>query len=180
MLTQSRLKELLDYDPDTGAFTWLISTNHKIKIGAMAGTVMSRGYRRIGFDGQYYRAHRLAWLYVHGEWPKDQIDHINGDPSDNRLINLREAVNYENGQNRKKGFNNSSGFIGVSWHSASRKWNARIQINKKVKSLGYFGDADAAYSAYLAAKAEMHTFNPTVRAAMERGIVNNPVAQTTA
>lgn len=162
-LTQSRLKELLHYDPETGAFTWRGSIGRKIRAGDKAGSRCGKGYWVIGFTRKYYKAHRLAWLYVHGRFPIGDIDHINGVRHDNRIVNLREATKAENGQNICKHRDNKSGFIGVSWHPATRKWRSRIRTNRKLKSLGLFDTPDAAYSAYLAAKAELHTFNPTVR-----------------
>jgi hypothetical protein len=86
-LTAERLRELLNYDPDTGVFTWRVRPVHSHRVGDIAGSVRTtRGYRLIGVAGRVYKAHRLAWLYMMGEWPKDQIDHINRDPSDNRFL----------------------------------------------------------------------------------------------
>lgn len=163
MLTQSRLKELLHYCPDTGVFTWQ-RARQGVRVGCVAGGIGGEGYRSIRVDGRNYLAHRLAWLYVYGEWPKDQIDHINGVKDDNRIANLREATNAENNQNLAMRSSNKSGFVGVHWHSRDRKWHANIRINMKRKFLGRFNTPESAHAAYLAAKAELHTFNPTVRA----------------
>ena len=162
MITQERLKELLDYNPETGLFTWLVSKGTRREDG-IAGSLHPEGYWQIGIDGKLYKAHRLAWLYMTGEWPKDQIDHINGIRDNNRFINLREATQAENHQNRALNANNVSGYPGVSWHKRDCKWQGHITLDGKQKHLGYFDTPEVAHSAYLAAKAELHTFNPTVR-----------------
>lgn len=163
MINQERLKELLHYDPETGMFIWCVKPSRRVKSGAAAGGIDSKRYRVIRIDGVYYKAHRLAWLYVHGRFPIRDIDHINGVRDDNRIANLREATRAENGQNRKKNINNTSGFHGVSWDSANRKWRASIQVNSRPKRLGLFDAPESAHAAYLAAKAELHTFNPRIR-----------------
>ncbi len=162
MLTQSRLKELLRYDPDTGVFTWAVR-RHGVRIGDVAGGVDFYGYLCIKIDGRLYKAHRLAWLYVYGKWPADQMDHINGVCDDNRLRNLREATHAQNEQNRALNANNVSGYPGVSWHKRDRKWQSQIGFEGRGKHLGYFDDPESAYAAYLSAKAKLHTFHPTVR-----------------
>lgn len=96
----NRVKKLLDYDKLTGIFKWKIQQSNRIKIGSIAGTIRDNGYIKIIIDGQLYFAHRLAWLYVTGEWPKQNIDHKNGIKNDNKFDNLREATHSENGQNR--------------------------------------------------------------------------------
>jgi len=98
MLTQSQLKEILTYNPDTGIFTWLVASNGRIRVGDIAGTT-DNGYVRIMIERTKYRAHRLAWLYVHGESPKEQIDHINHIRDDNRINNLRCVSCHENFKN---------------------------------------------------------------------------------
>lgn len=162
MLTQSRLKELLNYDPDTGIFTRRVSASNRVKIGDRAGSVNGMGYRHIYVDGNLYLAHRLAWLYVYGGFPPSGIDHINAVKDDNRIVNLREATQSENNQNRAKQSNNTSGFRGVSWHATAKKWHARIGVGNKLKHIGLFDTPEAAHAAYLAAKAELHKFNPVV------------------
>lgn len=162
-ITQDELKELLHYDPETGVFTWNITTRGKVIKGNVAGYRGTWGYICITLRYKHYRAHRLAWLYVTGRLPKHQIDHINGDRLDNRLCNLREATNTENRQNVGKQENNISGFTGVSWDKRKSKWRATIQYNRKHIFLGYFTTPELAYEAYLKAKEQYHTFNPTVR-----------------
>ncbi len=162
-LTADRLRELLSYDAEAGKFTWLARTSKSVKIGKVAGSPHNHGYWRIRVDGRLYQAHRLAWLYVTGSWPVDQLDHVNGKRDDNRIANLREATNAENGQNRAKYSNNTSGFTGVYWHRVSGSWNARIKLDGQERSLGYFPTAEAAGAAYLQAKANMHAFQPVPR-----------------
>lgn len=162
MFTQSHLKELLHYDPETGVFTWAVSRSG-VRIGDVAGCLKRNGYRYIGVDGRDYLAHRLAWLYMTGLWPADQIDHINGVKDDNRLVNLREATHLQNHQNRALDVKNTSGFLGVSWHRVTEKWRAYISVGGQQKHLGLFTRPEDAYAAHLTAKAELHTFNPEVR-----------------
>ncbi len=165
MLTQSRLKELLHYDPETGGFTWLLRTSNRIRVGGIAGCARRDGYRIIRIDGKNHMAHRLAWLYVHGDQPPAETDHINGLRADNRIANLREATKFENQQNRAIHRRNTSGFPGVSWNKEVGKWQAHIRLESRSKYLGLFEMPEDAHSAYLKAKAELHTFCPTVRAA---------------
>ena len=99
-MTQEYLKSLLDYNPETGKFIWKVSKNNRVKSGSEAGTIQSSGHRSILIDKKDYLAHRLAWLWYYGRWPEDQIDHINHNPDDNRIENLREVSNQENGKNQ--------------------------------------------------------------------------------
>jgi hypothetical protein len=148
ILTQERLKELLNYDPATGIFTWRVAARNSIRIGQQAGTPHPRGYMIIGIDDSRFKAHRLAWLYVHGEMPPAELDHINRIPNDNRIANLRLADRYTNTQNTGMQKNNTSGYRGVSWHKGQRKWRARISIRGKMNELGYFHSKDDAAKRY--------------------------------
>lgn len=160
-LTQARLKSLLSYDAETGVFHWSqIQPKSKTKVGAVAGGLLKTGYWRIKIDGKTYKAHRLAWMYVHGSFPSAYLDHINGDTLDNRLSNLREASNQENQQNIKRAFKSSShGVLGATWNCQAKKWSARIKTEHKRVHLGYFDTAEQAGDAYLKAKRAMHQFN---------------------
>lgn len=164
MITQERLRELLDYDPETGLFVWLqrdeIAGSDKIwnkkHAGKTAGYLSGLGYRPIKIDGHKYLAHRLAWLYVNGRWPAAFIDHINGNRADNRIANLREATQSQNQQNRGLTKHNTSGRKGVSWRRDIRKWSAQIAVSSKQIFLGYFTCPDAAAAAYEAAARKYH------------------------
>jgi len=161
-LTQQYLTEILDYDANTGVYTRLTSYR-QYKIGDRVGCINSDGYRQIKIKGKIYLEHRLAWLYVYGYLPTQQIDHRNGIKDDNRIGNLREATHSENQQNRGTHKNNSSGYTGVSFHKASGKWKAYIQKDGKLVHLGYHATPELAYATHLKAKAELHTFNPVPR-----------------
>lgn len=144
-LTQERLKELLNYDIKTGIFTWL-KPRKGIDVGNIAGAPDKDGYLLIGVDGKIYRAHRLAWFYVYGLWPKYQLDHKDNIISNNKLDNLREANNSQNQQNRGVMVTNKLGIKGVK--RSGKKFNAVIRINGKATYLGTFDSAEEAGKAY--------------------------------
>ena len=159
MLTQERLKELLSYNQETGVFTNLTQRNSHAKKGSIAGTKTKNGYIQIQIDKKIYLAHRLAWLYVYGEFPEKLIDHINEITDDNCIANLRLATNLENQHNASSlRINNTSGFRGVAWNKLSKKWMATIAINGKNKHLGHFNTAEEASEVYVTAKRKFHTF----------------------
>ena len=135
MITQKELKELLSYDKDAGLFTKLYrSKNSSTSKGA--GWINGQGYKYIMVLGETYSAHRLAWLYVYGELPEFQIDHINHDRSDNRIKNLRSVTHSENQRNRLIPSSNSSGIHGVSWNKFTKKWVSSITVNGKRIHIG--------------------------------------------
>jgi len=158
MITQKLLKELLNYDPDTGIFTWIIRRSQSVKSGSIAGGVESLGYRRITISKKRYAAHRLAFLYMVGRFPTE-IDHINHKRDDDRWCNLREVTKSENHHNESLAKNNTSGVIGVREVNRRSKWRASITVNGKKIELGSylrFNDAVAARK-----EAEMeHGFHP--------------------
>ncbi len=157
-LTIERLRELLAYDAETGVFTWAIDRGDCYKAGSIAGSVDFQGYRVIQMDGKKHKAHRLAWLYVHGHWPDPQVDHINGIRTDNRIVNLRIVSNAENQQNQRKAHrSSSSGLLGAYKHPDG-KWMASIKVGGKQRHIGLFHTAQEAHEAYLRAKAELHPF----------------------
>lgn len=162
-ITQSRLKELLDYDPEIGSFRWKVSKRNGTKVGVIAGGQDGQGYLRISIDGKLHRAHRLVWLYCYGQWPTNQIDHRNGIRHDNRIANLRQCSQMENSQNTKLRKDSTSGLFGVRWHKKLQKWHARIQKAGQSYHLGLFHTSAEAHSAYLKAKAELHSFQPIPR-----------------
>ena len=157
-ITAQRLRGILHYDPETGVLRWRHSRGGWVREGQEAGSIEVQGYRQIKINRRSYKAHRLAWLYMTGEWPPHEIDHDNLDRSDNRWKNLRDATNSQNGANRRAQANNTSGFKGVSWHKASGKWRATIGIGKLHRHIGLFDDPVAASVAYANA-AEQHFGN---------------------
>lgn len=146
-ITQERLKELLHYDPETGVFTRLVQTSNCVRVGDVAGSAHNRGYLTIWMGGGPNLAHRLAWLYVHGEMPEGKLDHHDRDRSNNRIANLRPATNSQNGLNRGILANNTSGHKGVSWDKYAQKWHARISVDGNTYSLGLFTDLEDAVAA---------------------------------
>ena len=151
MLTADQLRERASFDPQTGIFTWIVATNNRVKVGDVAGTINQLGYRRLIINKRSYSCARLAWLYMTGEWPRDQIDHINLSKADNRWCNLREATPSQNQANSGVPRNNSSGFKGVFWEKSRGKWRAEIKVNKKGVVLGRFATREAAHAAYCTA-----------------------------
>lgn len=149
MVTLDRFKELLTYDPLTGLFHWIVKRNGVIK-NKPAGSIV-KGYIHIMIDSKAYKAHRLAWFYMTGEWPIDQIDHINTIKTDNRFENLRQADNSKNKYNTPIYNNNTSGYKGVHFNKRIGLFAARIGVNKTKIHLGYFDSAEKAYQAYLQA-----------------------------
>lgn len=153
MLTRERLRELLTYYPKTGLFVRAVRSSNRLA-GMSAGSLSDSGYVLIRVDGQRFRAHRLAWFYVHGEWPVE-IDHINGDRADNRLHNLRCVSRRENAQNiRRPRKNNRCGFLGVV--RSGSKYRAQVCLKGKNVHLGSFDTPERASAAYVAAKRQFH------------------------
>lgn len=157
-LTQSQLKELLHYDSDTGIFTHILP-RRGVTINAEAGFVQSDGYRYVTLLGARYVSHRLIWLYVHGRLPINQLDHINRNRSDNRLMNLREVTLAENRQNLGLSAKNKSGFRGVSFDKVNNLWRASISVNNKNVNLGRYTTILEAQKAYALAAKKFHLFN---------------------
>lgn len=146
-LKHERLVELLSYSPDTGIFSWKQSIG-RVKKGQEAGWLSWNGYIKIAMDNKDYPSHRLAWFYVYKEWPKEDLDHIDGLRTNNRISNLREATRSQNLQNKRKQRNNASGFIGVSFNKERNKWDARLKAQGKQICLGLFKTAEEAAQAY--------------------------------
>ena len=155
-LTAARLRATLDYDELTGVFLNRFTRNNNgAPIGGKAGTISHYGYIEICIEGVLYKAHRLAWLYVTGQWPLQLIDHINRIKADNRFKNLREVSSSTNVQNtlsaRK---NNSTGYLGVIPHGNG--FRAQIMKSGRTTSLGTFKTPELAHAAYLVAKKLYH------------------------
>ncbi len=166
MISAAYLRKRIDYDPETGVFIWRAREGNSIGdrrwnpkwAGMQAGSLMranGKPYMQIIVDKQHYLAHRLAWLHVHGEWPPEFIDHINGDTLDNRIANLRCATAGENSCNQKLRSNNTSGFKGVSVRPDG-KWFASIRRHSKTVYLGLHPTAEAAHQAYVEAAHRLH------------------------
>jgi hypothetical protein len=149
MITQEQLKELLDYNSTTGEFTWKVSRGNCYKPGQTAGCLSMHGYITIGINSRNYKAHRLAWLYTHGEWPKQHIDHIDGVKTNNAIANLRDTSHRENCQNRKS--HRDGNLVGARWVEHNKKWLARIRLCNKQVYLGYFLTEEEAHNAYMQA-----------------------------
>lgn len=154
-LTQQELKKILVYYPQNGLFKWR-NTNRRMISGCVSGSINNRGYINIKINGCSYKAHRLAFFYVNGEWPKKEVDHINHVKNDNRWCNLRECNRFQNKANVKKHINNKSGYKGVYWKTEASKWVANISANGKKKHLGYFNNKDDAAREYNNAAKDVH------------------------
>ncbi len=160
-ITAEELRHRVSYAPDTGRFQWLLRNPRYIRQEAeRVGRVTDKGYLQITLNKRQYQAHRLAWLYVTGEWPQGVIDHINGDKLDNRFANLRDVSVSVNTQNQRRPHpRGSSGYLGVCFNKGAGKFQASIYFDKKLKHLGLFQTAELASAAYLAAKREHHEGN---------------------
>ena len=162
MLTQQKLKELLYYYPETGVFTRL-QDRRAVKKGSVAGSYNTKGYLKIRIDSKAYLAHRLALLYMTGEFPPDQVDHINRIKDDNRFANLRLVSNLENCHNQSIHKHNTSGITGVCWHKRKKKWTAYIWVNNKRIHLGYYDTIEEAKEERDNAKVRLHPTSPEAR-----------------
>ena len=154
-ITLDRLRELLAYEPITGEFTWKVALGKRVKTGDRAGSNRGGGYRRIKIDGIAYFSHRLAWLFANGVWPACQIDHRDGDRSNNAITNLRDVSQFINAQNRRQARAGSiSGKLGVRVRGV--RFEVQIRIGGRSTYIGGFGTIDEAYAAYVAAKRINH------------------------
>lgn len=155
-LTAEELRRLVKYDPDSGLMTRLVKTSYRISVGDACGNVNAQGYLVARIHTKKRPVHRLAWLYMTGDWPTGEIDHLNGERTDNRWANLRDATDAVNAQNtrRARTDNKSTGLLGVSknW----RGFRARIMVDRKMLHLGTFKTPELAHEAYVKAKRELH------------------------
>lgn len=153
-LTAERVRSLLTYDPATGVFTWRVTRTFTARAGSVAGRRRPDGRWELKIEGRWHQAHRVAWLWVTGQWPAGEIDHRSTDHTDNRWSNLREATTAQNGKNVGR-IRSSSGFKGVTLHK-SGKYQASIKSDGRAKYLGLFDDPQAAADAYDAACLVLH------------------------
>jgi hypothetical protein len=160
--TARQVRDVYDYDPETGVFTWKadrVTSSGKVVhlAGDVAGSIQFKGYWVVTIGGKQYLAHRVAWLYVTGQWPAQNIDHKNGWKMDNSWANLRDVSPLVNSQNRQGAQKNSAtGLLGASWNRLKCKFTARLKVNGRYLSLGYHDTAEAAHAAYVAAKRQHH------------------------
>lgn len=160
-ITSDYVRSILDYDPETGGFRWReredVSAQWNGKhAGTRAGCVHNNGYIQISLNDRLYNAHRLAWLITTDSWPRQQIDHIDRDRSNNRIANLRQATRSENQHNRGAASNNTSGKKGVVYDARRNHWVARIAVSGRQVHLGLFANLDDAAAAYADAARRLH------------------------
>lgn len=158
-LTQNRIQELLNYDQETGVFTRRETPQWGVKEGSPVKVKMYQGYPHLRIDRHYYSAHRIAWLFVTGSLPESQIDHIDGNPENNSLANLREATSSQNQQNRRAAQANSkTGLLGAHCTRMAGKWKSALTVAGKTFQLGTFDSPEEAHLAYVEAKRTHHEF----------------------
>jgi hypothetical protein len=156
ILTQARLKELLNYDPLSGDFVWIKQASSRALAGSNAGCQNSAGYIVIAIDGVQYRAHRLAWLYMSGSFPQKFLDHRDLNRANNRFENLREASYCENSWNRPISSNNSSGVKGISFDKKNGVWRATFFYKGKKIDVGRFDSIEKAKEQVQLRRSELH------------------------
>ena len=153
--TQDRLKEILDYDPETGVLRWRVQ-QARMKAGDIAGSTTDTGYWRISIDGRVFKAHRIIWKFMTGEDPPAEVDHVDTIGLNNRWSNLRLASSSQNKANARLRSDNTSGLKGSSWHKQIKRWISYIHKDGKRHHLGTFDSAQDAHAAYLIAATRMH------------------------
>lgn len=161
MITAARLRELFTYSKESGLFTRLVASSHA-KVGDMPSCTDGNGYVIFHVDGELHRAHRLAWLYVTGEWPETRIDHKDQDRKNNRWLNLRLATSKQNAENSRDRADNTSGYRGVVKRKDCARWLAQIRHNGKSIYLGLFKTPEEASAIYEAKRAELFTHHKEV------------------
>lgn len=155
-MATTRILDFLRYDRVTGNFHWIESCG-RVKSGDVAGCVDDKGYVRIRLKRKLYLAHRLAWIVENGPIPRGmEIDHVNGNKSDNRICNLRLASRNQNEHNKGIQSNNTSGVKGVTWHKRASKWQAQVSVNGRKKYIGFFSRLEDAKDAVEKARLELH------------------------
>jgi len=159
-LTAPRLREVLDYDKETGIFTWRLNVSSTGRKGAVAGCKTKAGYTLIRVGKKLYLAHRLAFLHVTGEFPCSLLDHQDMVKSNNAWNNLRESNKSQNGQNKltAQKNNKATGLLGVFWSSQANKWGAKVNLNRKQYHAGFHSTPELAHAAYVQLKRRLHPF----------------------
>ena len=155
MITHQRLLEVVQYDKSTGIFTTKI-TRRGSPAKSIIGSIGKRGYLNVVIDYKYYSLHRLAWFYVTGKWPIDQIDHIDRNKCNNKWENLREATGSENSRNIGISSRNTSGIKGVHWNESHKRWCAKVHLHSKRHHIGYFKNIEDAQKAVSKKRNELH------------------------
>jgi hypothetical protein len=153
-MTQAYLKSILDYDPETGVFVWKVKPAKNRNVGDIAGTINANGYRLINHGKTLYRAHRLAFLWMTGRWPKECVDHIDGNSRNNAWSNLREATKRQNGQNSKTRSHNTLQVKGIKRNGPG--YGARVVVDGKCIWLGTYKTIEEAAQAYDKAAKKYH------------------------
>lgn len=162
-MTPDKVKDIFDYNQETGELIWKKRPdltdrwNNKMP-GKIAGTT-THGKIVVRVNKRHYFAHRLIWAIVYGDWPINDIDHIDHDPTNNRISNLRQATRSENIHNRRRNKNNTSGFKGVVFDKRRQKWRSEIMISGKRRFLGYFGSPEDAHKAYILSASPIEKFH---------------------
>lgn len=167
-ITQEKLKELFVYDPDSGLFVRRKRVAPNAPSGQVVGTKGTHGYLRVSIGNKYYALHRLAWLYVYGELPSGQVDHINRVRTDNRIGNLQSVTQCENMHNLSISSRNTSGHQGVAWNRSRSKWQVQVSAYGVRKYIGLFDDFDEAVAAREAAKIECQPYARAIEQAVRK------------
>ncbi len=154
-LDAATLRQTISYDPETGIFRRLTDTKNQHVVGGVAGSLLKSGHRQITIRRRRYGAHRLAWLYVYGEWPPDQIDHANGQADDNRIANLRLATVSQNQMNQKRK-SNATWAKGVTFDRTAGRFRARITVMYRTQTIGFYDTEAEAHDAYRRAAANLY------------------------
>lgn len=164
-LTSTEIRRLMTYDPETGVCRWLVNRGTRSLAGNVAGSPHCEGYLHCRIYRKQYMLHRLIWLWMTGEWPRNQIDHVNGNRIDNRWANLRDVLPHENNQNRAliSKNNNTSGLIGIYWSTRDKNWRAQLRHKGKLYNIGRYATVEDALRARNAFKFKMHTYAPVLR-----------------
>jgi hypothetical protein len=155
-ISQERLKSIIGYDQSTGVFVWKVKVSRNTSAGEIAGYHPADRYGTIRINRRHYFAHRLAWFYIYGTWPEEQVDHINKDKTDNRIDNLRLATHGQNIANQAMRRNNTSGYKGVCLIKKTGKWRANIMSGKRKYHIGHFDTKEEAHEAYQATAKKLH------------------------